>query len=431
MGNDEHQRSTLTALLARHDVAEFVEHHANTFITVDAFMQLDMPAGLTPHEAFDLVEFVRRTGAGTIVCGKRRHCGHDGSWYALTPAFSAKLAHLSYRTRPRGSLQRQFEQYRTTKGFYPPRLQELECALSLDGVNVPYETLRELVLHERDPHTAAEQLAANALEILRAQDKAENLALSKELLDDLFVRLEENVDDLAYRPVTRPPTVCPSTCDLLSTGFMVDLIQETQPLSGPPIMLLLFCSDGMWKTSVFERWNNTMELLVRNLLFGFIGSPMLGCVPLALPFWRWQMGVAGGASGDVEYDDAMFLTRYGVDMTLLFWQLLDMLERGVDELAAWVREQRELTQKRRDTVCASCMLNHRQQAFVLLLVDKPGLCVGAADYERRYDVAASTAYADLQKLVDRGLLVIEMQGKTRMFKASPSFGAMLDRGLGL
>lgn len=428
MSSDAQATSAITALLARRDVAQFVEHHANTFITVDAFMQLEMPPGLSPHEAFDLVEFVRRTGAGTIVCGRRRGCDHEGSWYALTPAFSAKLAHLTYRTRPRGSLQQQFDQFRAAKGFYPPRLQELACSLSLDGVDVPYETLRELALHERNPHGAAEQLAANALKILCAQDATESPVLSKEGLDELFVQLEEDVGALDYRPFTRPPTVCRSTCDLLSTGFIVDLVQESQPLSGPPIMLLLFCSDGMWKASVFPRWNNTMELLVRNLLFGFIGSPLLGYVPLALPFWRWQMGMA---NNDVAYDDAMFATRYGVDMTLLFWQLLDILERGVDELATWVREQRELTQKRRDTVRTSCTLNHRQQAFVLDLIGQPELRISAPEYERRYDVAASTAYADLQKLVDRGLLVIEMQGKTRTFRPSASFGAILDRGLGL
>lgn len=431
MDHSERPASALMALLSRRDVAEFVEHHANTFITVDAFMQLDMPAGLTPHEAFDLVEFVRRTGAGTIVCGRRRHCGHEGSWYALTPAFSTKLAHLSYRTRPRGSLQQQFDQYRAAKGFYPPQLQELEGVLALDGVGVSYETMRGLALRERSPRTAAERLAANALEILGAQETFEGHTLSTELLDQLFGQLEEGVGELAYRPVTRPPTVCPSTCDRLSAHFIVDLIQETHPLSGPPIMLLLFCSDGMWKTPVFPRWNNTMELLVRSVLFSFIGSPLLGYVPLALPFWRWQAGMEGAVQSSVEYDDAMFFTRYGIDMTLLFWQLLDMLERGVDELATWVREQRELAQRRRDAIRTSCTLNHRQQAFVLSLVDEPGLCLGASDYERRYDVAPSTAYADLQKLVDRGLLTVEMAGKTRRFKASPGFGVLIDQGLGL
>lgn len=202
MDHSERPASALMALLARHDVAEFVAHHANTFITVDAFMELEMPAGLTPHEAFDLVEFVRRTGAGTIVCGKQRHCGHEGSWYALTPAFSAKLAHLSYRTRPRGSLQQQFDRHRTAKGFYPPQLQELEGVLTLDGVSVPYETLRELALHERSPRTAAERLAANALDVLDAQEALEGHALSIEFLDQLFARLEEGVGELAYRPVT-------------------------------------------------------------------------------------------------------------------------------------------------------------------------------------------------------------------------------------
>lgn len=139
----------------------------------------------------------------------------------------------------------------------------------------------------------------------------------------------------------------------------------------------------------------------------------------------------GAAQSSVEYDDAMLFTRYGVDMTLLFWQLLDMLEHGVNELAAWVREQRELTQRRRNAIQTSCTLNHRQQAFVLSLVDDPGLCLSALEYERRYDVAPSTAYADLQKLADRGLLVVEMRGKTRMFKASPGFGTLVDRGLGL
>lgn len=294
-------RPSVGELLARPDVVEFVAHHANMLASPQAFEGEPLPEGLTPMSAFDLVEFVRRTGASMPVCGRRRSCGHEGSWYAMTPGFSARLAHLEYRTRAKGSLQQQFDTYRLAKGFYPPRLSELECALALDGASVPYESLRELCLGERQPAGAAERLAANVLQVLAELESAPGTQLDEGVLDGLFSRVDQGVGDLPWRPTVRPPTACHSICDRFSTGFIVSAFQEADPSDVAPVMLLLFCSEAMWKTPVFPRWNTVMEVVVRSLLFAHIGTPLLGFVPLALRFWRWQTGVEQGPPGSPRY----------------------------------------------------------------------------------------------------------------------------------
>ena len=419
---------TVAELLARQDVVEFVAHHVNVLASPDAFEGEPLPGGLSPTSAFDLVEFVRRTGAGMPVCGRRRDCGHEGSWYAMTPGFSARLAHLEYRTRTKGSLQRQFDTYRLAKGFYPPRLSELECALALDGVNVPYENLRELCLGERLPSGDAERLAANALRVLADLDSATGARLDEEVLTDLFSRVDQGVAGLPWQPVARPKTACYSICDRLSISFIVSAFQEADPSDAAPIMLLLFCSEAMWKTAVFPRWNAVMEVVVRSLLFAHIGIPLLANIPLALMFWRWQTGVEPGVAKGPHFGGEMFSTRYGIDMTPLFSKLLGMLEEGLNELAAWVGEQRRAVERRRETIRASHTLNHRQQELLLELVAQPTTSIDAAAYGRRHDIAASTAYADLQKLVDRGLLTAQTSGRARAFKCAPGLMAILDGG---
>ena len=419
---------TVTELLSRQDVVEFVEHHANALITPGVFTKLQLPEGLTPETAFDLVEFVRRTGAGMPVCGRRRNCGHEGSWYAMTPAFSSRLAHLEYRTRPKGSLQQQFETYRATKGFYPPRLAELENALALDGAPVPYEVLRELRLGDRQPASSREHLAANALALLAELESGAqaDAPLGENVLNDLFDRLEQQVEGLDCRPVKRPPTACYSICDRFSVPFIVSAFQEGAPSDVHPIMVLLFCSEAMWKTAVFPRWNNVMEVVVRSLLFSHMGMPLLSYVPLAMEFWRWQIGLDGLGDGP-RYGEEMFSARYGVDMTPLFSKLVGILEDGLDALAAWVGEQRANMERRREAIVANRTLNHRQQRLLLDLLEHPTLTLDAAEYGHRYGIVASTAYADLQKLVSRGFLVTDSQNKVRTFKGAPGLATMLDR----
>ena len=412
----------------RPDIVQFVKHHSNALVSPDAFEDVPLPEGLTPASAFNLVEFVRYTGAGMPVCGRHRSCGHEGSWYAMTPGFSTRLAHLEYRTRAKGSLQQQFDTYRLAKGFYPPRLSELECALALDGVSVPYESLRELCLGERRPTNAPERLATNVLQTLAKLESAPGVQLREDILDELFSQVDQGVDDLPWHPAVRPPTACYSICDRFSTSFIVSAFQEADPSDVAPVMLLLFCSEAMWKTAVFPRWNAVMEVVVRNLLFSHIGTPLLGHVPLALMFWRWQTGVEPATAKGPRFGEEMFSTRYGVDMTPLFSKLLGMLEEGLDELAHWVGEQRQAVERRRELIRANHTLNHRQQEFLLELVDRPTTTLDAAEYSRRHDIAASTAYADLQKLVDRGLLTVETSGKARTFRRAPGFAAVLDSG---
>ncbi len=49
------------------------------------------------------------------------------------------------------------------------------------------------------------------------------------------------------------------------------------------------------------------------------------------------------------------------------------------------------------------------------------------EVSHRYDIVASTAYADLQKLVSRGFLVTDSQNKVRTFSGAPGLATMLDR----
>ncbi len=195
-------------------------------------------------------------------------------------------------------------------------------------------------------------------------------------------------------------------------------------------MVLLFCSEAMWKTAVFPRWNNVMEVVVRSLLFSHMGMPLLSNVPLAMEFWRWQIGL-DGMEGGPRYGEEMFSTRYGVDMTPLFSKLVGILEDGLDALAAWVGEQRANMERRREAIVANRTLNHRQQQLLLDLLERPTLELDAAEYGHRYDIVASTAYADLQKLVSRGFLVTDSQNKVRTFRSAPGLATMLDRAVPL
>ncbi len=410
---------TMGAFLARDDMASFVERCAGAALTAERFKNLPIPDGITAEQMFELVEFIRHSGMGMLICGQKRACSRGGTWYAMTSEMFSRLSHLEYRVRSRGTLHKQFLACLDTQGFYPPLLEELQCALLLDGVEMPYETLRGLAMGELTPLTPAEKLTVNALSLLHDFNEETDAPpdVTVEHLGEIYHRLIRNVGDLKTTPVPRPPTPYYSICDNFNTQFIADALQGVTPTQEPLIFFALFCSDAIWKKDIFPQFNNTMEIFLRTLLFSVADAPLLHYVPLALPFWRWQCGATEACDG-VTYPDAMMVTRFGLDATTLMLCMLNFLERGLDNLAGWVRTQRSELDSCRNALRASYVLNLRQQELLLDLLENPARSFDAGWYGRFFGIAASTAYADLHKLESLGYITASIQGKKASFCAA-------------
>jgi hypothetical protein len=416
-------------LLGRADVAAFVADRAAEPWVADGLDPRDLSDGLDAQTAFGLVEFVRRTGLGRPACGRALPCdqGCACGWYALTPSLAARTAHLEYRSRARGSLRRQLAAQLDRTGYYPAQLEELSCALALDGVSLRYEQLAELARGRRPPRTAAERLACNAVRLVGNMDAYAGRAVTPELLAHLYAELAEGSDGAAHSGALRPHRAASGTC----CHFGADLVAEAalDPVAGHRLPFVLFCSHTAWERPLFERWSTTMELVVRALLLTVFDAPVLRYVPLALPCWRWQNAEHGQAG---DYGRAVVETRYGPDHTALYARMLEFWEQGLNDLAAWVAERRCDDERCHGALETCRTLNHRQKALLGDMLDGGEQSVDAASYGARFNVVPSTAYADLNKLVDQGLLTVSSQGRTRRYRAAPDIGVRVanDRLLG-
>lgn len=426
-------------LLSRNDLLDFVQEAVDESFSRADFDRLRMPEGTSSQTMWDFVEFVRRAGCGRVVCGKDRGCDHMGSWYALTNSLSSRIARIEHRVRPQGSLTVHFRRYIEASGYYAPLLDEVAFVLGMDGVRVEMTDLRRIArgiagggfvssaLH------GEERLMAFVLEVLAGMDgyasELSDAPVGCDCVASLYERLDAAACEVSPRDAARHPEApCYSICDLFGSAFLSDILTTRSSLDVSPVMFVLFCSDNCWHKAVFPRWNATMELLVRSLLLTVYGMPIFRYVPLAKPYYRWETA-AETPHGGVPYGQCMSSSRFGVDMTPLFSQMLAFVEVGLDGMAHYVKDCADRVSELRGMIATSQMLNHRQKALLAELLDNPAQPTTATAYEVRFGIAASTAYADLHKLESLGLIQASLDGKSAVFRAVAGLPALVEARL--
>lgn len=408
--------STIEAsdLVGRDDVFAFVNEQARKIIPRRDFSGAEPPEGIDAVDLWYLVEDVRHAACGVPVCGAERCCDHHPSWYALNPVLSSRVTRLERRCKPRGSFSREFARYLESTGFYAPRLEELSCALALDGIDVGADELRLLSFGAKAPSRPAELFAAGVLDILLSLPEIAAAPSTTAALEGAFRAIDANAEGVPFNPLRHPTTPVYSICERLDVAFVSEAMSGDGTFDAPSSMFVLFCSDALWKKPVFPRWTHVMELVIRGLFLERLGLPILSQVPLLKPFWAWENGMPG-AYGDAPFGECMVETRHGHDMTPLFSTMLSFWEHGLDELARIVKGHIETVDRAMGLVEESAFLNRRQRELLRWFVQNPSQCVDGMGWGKRAGVAPSTAYADLHKLVEMGYLVMGVAGKAHMF----------------
>jgi Fic family protein len=138
--------------------------------------------------------------------------------------------------------------------------------------------------------------------------------------------------------------------------------------------------------------------------------------------------VKGSSTEGISYNRAMSQCDFGLDLTPLLAKYLNILESGLNELAMRLRVRREEIDKCKHAVNKSEMLNFRQKELVNFFLDNPRSSITASMFERQHGIAASTAYSDLHRLVEMGLLMISVMNNTRTYFASQNMEKLLIDG---
>lgn len=384
------------------NILPFVNCDFSNPAEVARFEAEGVPEGMDSDQAWTALEWARKLSCGVPACGKVRDCGMPQTWIALTPDLTAALFRVEHRGRGKGALLSEVTSYIASNGYYPPRLADLYIALESDGIHMDYENLATLA-RGRSPEGPDEQMAACALGLLARPDPG----LDAPLLAGEVLDAQRALDDACeghvpqVEPVYQSKYCCPLTGPQLFEEFAQPEDSQT-----PALILVLLASSHCFHQRPFPRWNDVLSLFVTKRLFESIGAPLLQYLPLRGPYLA--CGNALKLLGTIE-------GPHGRDHTPAFSMMLRTLENGLKDLSERLSRWREGQKRFADTLEEDARLTLRQKSLLKSLAETPMLAITAAAYADRCDIATSTAYADLHKLVTLGYLTMECVGGRMTF----------------
>lgn len=361
---------------------------------VERFEAEGVPAGMNSEQAWTALEWVRKLSCGAPACGKVRDCGMPQTWIALTPDLTAALFRVEHLGRGKGALLSEVTSYISSNGYYPPRLSDIRIALESDGIHIDYEDLAALACG-RAPEKPDEQVAARALWLLSRPDPGLDTPLLASEVLDAQISLDEACGGVfpTIDPVYKPKYFCPLTGPQLFEEFARPEDSQT-----PALILVLLASSHCFHQRPFSHWNDILSLFVTKRLFESIGAPLLQCLPLRGPYLA--CGSSLKSLGTIE-------GPHGRDHTPAFSMMLRTLETGLKDLSFRLAKWRDNQRKFVETIDGDARLTLRQKSLLKSLSESPMPGISAAEHSQQCDIAASTAYADLHKLVTLGYLIMK------------------------
>ena len=412
-------------LISRNDVLEFVRRGIDDYRPREDFDSMALPNGLSPDVAWNLVEWMRRAQASPIAFSSP--CNGERAWYMHSGRLATALENLAWKTRSGGSLERNLLLYLGRRGVWPPMVREIACAASRDGLETDLDSLSS-AMQGNAPAEGVARPVENALFVLK--ESRSWLALLQNgtrTVGELASFVDRGAEELAYRPV--PHTGTPYGDDYTWVdGDHFAKILSTERAKGPhPIIQVLFCSEAIWMKPAFERWNNLLEFILRHMMFEAAGMPVLGYIPYSEPVRAWETARNGRDATAFPFGEAILESKFGLDVTPFFLQLVSFLEHGVEEMEQKTAAERKTFETCIAAVRADERINHRQKLLVEKLLESPSSEVNAYDYHTRAGIAASTAYADLHGLVVAGYLSSSVRDRIQTFWLEPTLEKRLCR----
>lgn len=381
----------------------------------EEFASLDLPAGMTEAEAWDLVSFARRSTSYDHIVGRTSAGRLTPAYFRLTKMAQETLVGIHADSIAGSAWSVDSGRFHSSPILRSLVISDLTAALERDGVAMPLDDVR-LVIEGREPQTEPGLILANAMNAL----SGDPAALFDEIEGErgLSLLIERGVSPKAHEGLRPSPNLgnalngssTENPLDMLLKGFL-----GTGPCVAFPAVNILISSENVWELRPFLRWNGMHEAMLRHAGLMQSGLPLLSLVPLSRMRLEWERGLIGAAQGaKYPYGKAMFRTPYGIDSTLCFQQEFLFMATGLDSARKAVTACRERENELVEKFQADARLNERQQLELGRLVGGAAY-TDAAAYMETYGIVSSTAHLDLAKLEEYGYLVGTQDGRKRMF----------------
>lgn len=422
---DADELERFLALLRSEDFMVFVQEHQHAYQYRDDFAREKMPNGLDPAFMWEFVSFVRRMAGRPLVSESSANGFRPPtrqSFWTATPAMIAGLNDVVSRCNDASKLSSSLFRLEARPAIRQLVIEELDAAAFRDGIHVEREALRELLCDERQPETAEEQVISNAIALMDDIGDHTSKPMDAKELRHLNTQLQAGIGLIEPRPY-HPPTPCMPPELLRGRGKTLEDVARSweHPCSwGPhPLFDVLLNADMIWVDPPFERFAGLTEVLIRWHSYCTVGVPALRFVPLSRMRLDWERRLVGPPEAPMRFGEAIVESGFGVDSTPYIQQIIRFLNAGLDRVERIVSRIDEADDRCRRLIDQDGRLTLRQKQLLDDLVDDPTRAVDVASYEKRFDVATSTARGDLVRLVSLNLLSTEFQGKKQLFRLRP------------
>jgi hypothetical protein len=370
-----------------------------------AFEGLPMPPGLSAQQTWEIIDALR------INLGSNGEVYADavaGTYHVATKRILELLMELDKILLVPSLTCRAIQEWDFTRLFIKPLVLDTLAALQKDGIQLDYETVRGLLLGEREPSNQLEKVVRNAHELFLGFSEFASDDFNEELLDRLFKRtigggggaypLNVFTDDIPCGPLFR---IDPATArnSVIKTGGRSDK---------HPLLTVMELSFMIWEYRPYRSLNGLMELNLRRLVF-----LRCGYLPFALiPYSKiHQSYIASRAN---FYVDGV-VTSTGIDFTKRSLALLSMIIEEARLLEETARVAEAHNQGLLDELKADPYMNHRQIEIIAHALRTPSMSVSISDYCKRFGIVKASSRSDLFKLCNMGFFRKEFQDRMLVF----------------
>lgn len=395
------------------------------------FDLLPVPEGCPRDAVWELLGLLRRQTSVVVPYLDSR--GRQG-WYSITNSVMEDCAQIDRLCGTGSRLAEAVSTHDPASLFLEQLVGEARAVLEADGLALGYEEARAVVLGESRPETPAQQVLANAVDVIYETPALAGREADERLLVDIRRRLSQRLREPA--PEGRPAGVDdagPWAGTSLAPGDALRAAADIARGRGvdPAEHMLLRCLgiDGIIAPSrPFAGLNSTTSWLFGRVLMVQAGLPALAFAPVRLLQSMWAHGLTAPGSSGASRSESIALIGGTVDFTGNIAGTVELVRdeaARMDEAAARATEQ-ELSFDAE--LGEELGLNRRQRDVALRAVRDPASVFTIAAHARAQRVAYATARADLLGLEKAGLLNCEKNGRAFAFRPRPGLRAALGQG---
>lgn len=402
----------------------FIQENQYDYVSYEDFLSLPMPHGISHEEVWDILSFVRRVhGRPQVeICLKDENNMAQQAFWVATPDMIETFSRLAYVCGSASPLSQDLEKLKKRELLQGLLADEVWALSMRDGLEIEHEDIVAIICGETINSMAPLQVISNTLHVLSDLETAafeDNLpALTLDTLYSWHHAICQNVPEFPVRPLK---TLADEKHYLFQEEHCIEgVIRDINVPSfwGPHQFFgMIVGVDTLVEWRFFAKWDGFLALILWHYACFYHHVPALRFVPFSKMRLDWEHGLLTMDSSLFTHGNAIVSSRYGHDFTPYMQVMTRLLERGVERLQAIVEKAHEQDENSREAIAADGRLTLRQKSLLQQLVDEPNKTFTLVDYQHRFDIALSTARADVEGLVSMRLLEGEFEGKRRVYRS--------------